>query len=205
MDNYDIVYYNIIRPSVIKVREKLHKDYDTSKGYNERYMGLCDIAVEMLRNELRKVCSKKGFKLSFKIHHGEIRHTPKIESRFWPLQHTWCEATIFGIRFYIDPTCEQFYNYEFGYDLSMPSYYISIYPPEWFYDDRHNPAFNGITGILNNIIRIKHKYRIKTTGTNRYEEISEGIVEFVQYSIWSKISDLFHILYKNGYLAVNRS
>lgn len=188
MESYDIVFYNIIKPSVLKVRSKLAEKYDIYHGDNKRYEGLCFEAVDMLNEEIRRSCMKRCIKFKFKEHHGEIKHNPRVLSEYWPIQHTWCETTIFGIKLYVDPTCCQFRNYKSLLDLHIPDFYISTYPPKWFYDDRHNPAFNGITRYINEIIKIRYR----PNGMDHY--ISEGIIEFIQYEIWGRISDVVHSL-----------
>lgn len=170
----------LIEASVLRVRSALAATYDIGpKGKHRDYAGLCDTACEMVQDELRVHelgCTKSGF--NFTSMHGEMRHNPMCLSMHWPMQHTWLKVEWDGNTLYIDPTASQF---AWLFD-DIPDYYISDEPPKWYYDDRKNPAWNGFWRRVNETIVIPHKYDGR--------KVTEGIVEFCQYIIWGKISDV---------------
>lgn len=176
---------DVIPMIVESVRYKLSRQYDVTSGEYERFTGLCDIASEEVILRLKDYLINSGFTTpkDFVITsiHGEQRHSTSIESKFWPLQHTWVHLNIFNTSIYVDPTSSQFDNI---YNDITP-YYISTMKPKWFYPDKENPAWRGIGCKINNIKLIPRKIIMG----NEIYKVHDGIIEFVQYEIWGRISD----------------
>lgn len=181
----------IIRPIVEKVRELLAAKYDVSeKGKYPNYQGLCHEASMLVCSEINGLgTNPDGIRFMASTIHGEQKHTPKIMSTDWPIQHTWCEVYDRRLRgyIYVDATCGQFKDI---YD-DIPDYYIAVYPPKWFYPDRKNPAWRGFTKKLNRSIQIP----FKPFPNNDYVG-HEGIIEALQYRVWGNISDLIFVWLK---------
>lgn len=148
----------IITQAVLNVRESLAHAMHTTD-----YTGLCNMACDMLRTELRDLCKKAEIEtpLDYTIIHGELKHTPAVKSTDWYLQHTWGVVEFNGYEVYVDPTSSQFQDIF----PDIPDYYISTQKPKWYYPDKRNWAFK-----FKNIIW----YRIAT---------------FLQYEVWGRISD----------------
>lgn len=176
---------DVIPMIVESVRDKLSKQYDVTSGGCEKFSGLCDAASAEVIVRLKDYLINSGFTTpeDFVVMsiHGEQRHSTIIESKFWILQHTWVYLNISNTPIYIDPTSSQFDNI---YD-DIPSYYISTVKPKWFYPDQENPAWRGICGKINNIRFIPRKIIVN----DEIYKAHDGIIEFVQYEIWGRISD----------------
>lgn len=182
----DSLITSVIPQMIEGIRNELSTQYDVTSGDCERFTGLCDIASAMVILRIKDYLINNGFTTpgDFIVDsiHGEQRHSTAIESRFWILQHTWACLKIHNDLIYIDATCSQFNNI---YD-DMPDYYVSTIPPKWFYPDRDNPAWRGILSKINDIKFIPRKIVVDSLSTTYYD----GIVEFIQYNVWGKISDM---------------
>lgn len=89
--------------------------------------------------------------------------------------------------FYVDPTMGQFkYLYN-----NIPDYWVSTKNPAryYYYQDRKNPAWHPfITRFINQNIKVPVEYN--------GEMHKEGIIEFIQYEIWGKISQFIYENFK---------
>lgn len=181
---YKLINQNII-PLVIDIRRDLSDEYDIINGeITKNYAGLCDIASCRIIKKLREKS------LEAVAVHGEQRHNWNCPSSKWCLQHTWVKVLVdSNTTIYIDCTCQQFSNI---YN-DIPDFYVSTIEPKWFYDDRKNPTWNGITHKINEKIGIK--YKVKTTDGHKYE-VKDGLIEFIQYNIWGYISDIIRSMRK---------
>jgi hypothetical protein len=175
---------NIMKPIVLSVRKELAMDYNINSNYYKDYTGLCDKAFTLFEEKIKEYNKANRTSIEVLHFHGEQRHSPRIDPKCWPYQHTWMGVMYDGIVLYIDPTSSQFkdlYN-------DIPDYYISPVKPRWFYSDRENPLWNGFTRVLNNKIRIKRK--------GEEDDITDGIIEFCQYEIWGGICKIYRRLIK---------
>lgn len=179
----DRLIKNDLKDIVESVRHEIILEVlkEDNKSFN--FNGLCDVVSDKLIEKIKYYMDNK-FGIQVKVYklHGEQKHTPKIPSSKWTLQHTWVAMMIGNNVIYIDATCQQFqdmYN-------DIPDYYISDKPPKWFYPDSKNWVYGiKFTRLINRKIKIKHSL------------MHEGIIEFIQYSVWGTISDLIRkILYK---------
>lgn len=186
----DEIIQKYIEPAVVSIREELAEKYDVNSGTFHNYKGLCDKSIIMLIDKMNGIDVADISKLYVDPIHGEQSHHPRLESKKWHLQHTWAIVKIFGIEIYVDPTSQQFkdlYN-------DIPDYYISGTKPKWYYPDDDNPAWRGILNKVNDIIEIKHK--MKNKSDNKHYVVHDGIIEFIQYEIYGKISDLLRKIKK---------
>lgn len=176
--------HQVIKPIVQDVRLTLLCSYNVSKGEYRNYRGLCDVATKMVLDRINEYMKAHFNYMNFETitKHGEQRHCPEILSTNWVYQHTWGCLRVGTREIYIDPTCGQFNDI---WDDALPDFYISEEPPRWFYDDRKNPAFNGITRKINELIKIP--LYLEDGKDSRW--VKEGIIEFMQYGIWGYISD----------------
>lgn len=176
----------MIKPVVELVRKELAEQYDVVSEFSDNihYTGLCDIAVnrfiDHFRNKFGNIMDESQLECNLSSIHGEQQHTSKLLSKFWVYQHTWCTLDIGDHRFYIDPTSEQF---KFIYGDKIPEYYIGTTAPQWYYPDRENPNFNKPWKWLNVI-------RIPVYNGKRWHKMY--LIEFCQYIIYGKISDLIY-------------
>lgn len=180
-----------VNQMVYDIRGKLAKMYNVvdDDSIHKDYRGLCDEASSMFSNEFnRKHYSEDERNPTAHCIHGEIRHAPHCESKYWPHQHTWVEVRIPKdydyTRYdmlYVDITCSQF-KHIFA---DIPDYYISTVPPKWYLKDSDNVVWKkGILRSINRRIRIPFKDR---SGIHH----CEGVIEFIQYEIWGRISDRY--------------
>lgn len=187
-DYGDILRKEIIRryiePVVLSIREELAKKYDIDCGQYCNYRGLCDKSIIMLINKMNGIDIADISRLCVDSIHGEQSHHPRLESKNWCMQHTWAVVKIFGLEFYVDPTSQQFKDFY----TDIPDYYISAEKPKWYYPDDDNPAWRGLSNKINDVIEIRHKVWNKSD--NKYYVIHDGIISFIQYEIWGKISDI---------------
>lgn len=169
--------HKLLEEIVLEIREELAQEYDIINDEKD-YGGLCDTAYTKFEKKIKlfNFCHRTNFEvLRF---HGEQSHHPRIDSKRWPIQHTWMGIREPGFHiYYVDPTSQQFKRF---YN-DIPDYYISTKPPKWYYSDRKNPTWNGYTKYLNNKIKIPHKINGRV--------VREGIIEFCQYEIWGRVSD----------------
>ncbi len=186
---------NISRNVVNDVRVILSRKYDINSlnSENFHYKGLCDEACILIEERLEKEFKNQDIFVSVNMVHGEQKHLPRIQSKYWALQHTWLEVTfikllqeksdILGIKLYLDATSEQFCDL---YD-DIPMHYVSTKPPKWFYKDKYNPIFHpSFTRIINNHIKVN----VTSMFDNKKHRID--IIEFLQIEIWGKISQFLY-------------
>lgn len=168
---------------VLDVRSSLGERYDVGRDspYAD-YSGLCDMASAMVSSYVEKYAKQCEIPVEITTLHGEQRHTPKLKSEYWALQHTWVVVKFENFHVYVDPTSGQFKRFY----PDIPDFYVSTKPPKWFYPDAKNPAWNGFTLKLNEKIWITHN-RMTPYGVR---PVSDGVVEYCQYEIWGRISDL---------------
>lgn len=177
-----------IHITVESIRENLREKYYVydEKSLYKNYAGLCNIASELFCKSMTEYFDnhKKLLKISYSVGsiHGEQKHSPKILSKYWGIQHTWCYVKLDNNIIYVDITSEQFKSLY----PDIPDYYISTMKPKWFYPDRNNPAFRGIFGFINKHVLINHK--ILDLHENP-RKVRDGIIEFFQYTVWGHISD----------------
>lgn len=177
--------------AVVDTRKELrakYKDIDTKDSEHYNFTGLCDEAVDIFAKYVKEYGYEFGVNIYVYIIHGEQRHNPAIPSKYWILQHTWCYMQIKSIRVYVDPTSSQFkwlYN-------DIPNYYVSTSPPKWYYPDRKNCAFSGLTSKLNKKFRIDYETEILGDKIR----VNEGLIEFCQYEIYGRISDALRKMIK---------
>ena len=170
----------LIRPAVKKVRSQLLLEYPD----NINLEGLCNKAVEMLQTEFYVLLSNNrkydSYNVVYGTLHGELTHSPKILSKYWPIQHTIAVISVNDTKFFVDPTSSQFNDIL----EDVNDYYISTVKPKWFYPDKSNPVWNGITKTINNKIHI----HAKIAGL----DYNLGIVEWMQFYVWGSLSDMIH-------------
>lgn len=173
---------NDLSKIVESVRHEIKEYNEADKDFD--FNGFCDEASDSLIFKIKRYMDDTfGIQINAYRIHGEQKHTPKIPSIKWSLQHTWVAIVLSNNVIYVDATCQQFQDL---YD-DIPNYYISGKPPKWFYPDSKNWVYGvKFTRWINKKIKIKHSL------------MHEGIIEFIQYSVWGTISDLIRkVLYKN--------
>lgn len=155
---------------VLLVREELRTKYPD----NINLSGLCNISVTMLMDKLIDIGIDESLLISM---HGELTHSPAIESNYWPIEHTMLTLVLDGKTIWIDPTSEQFKDII----PNIPDYIISNHKPKWFYPDERNPAYSGPTKYIN---------RIRFHTWYKDQLVYGGLIEFIQYNIWGRLSDI---------------
>ena len=173
----------IIYRIVVDIRKELSMSYNVHKGLYKNYSGLCDTSIEMLADKLKRYGIKAKIEIQCNGIHGEQRHSPRLDSSFWSYQHTWAVVKMMGVTMYVDPTSSQFKDiYQY-----IPDFYISTKKPEWYYPDSENPIYgNKIMRYLNDHIQIPRKVKLPNGMIARTKD---GLIEYIQYEIWGKISD----------------
>jgi hypothetical protein len=137
--------------------------------------GLCDEACDLVMQKIEYFNKMYDFDylIDFYRIHGEQRHTPMLESKYWDYQHTWMMVKFHHyndeLTLYIDPTIDQF---SYMYDSYVPTVYISELKPKWFYPDAENPYW-------------KLKFLNKSK-----------LFPKLQYELWGRISDIIRKLNK---------
>lgn len=171
---------------VIDVRKELQELYDVTSPEYKNFAGLCDMASTMCIDRIVPILVMLPDCILRNMHivHGEQRHSPRISSDKWGIQHTWIEIVLDEKKLYIDPTSSQFKHLY----KDIPDFYISRKKPKWYYQDAINPQFRSFTGKLNRKI-LFHK-TINWDGN--FVKVSFGIIELFQYEIWGRISDFIH-------------
>ena len=174
----------IINGTVLQVRDELASEHDvTADGDYKDFAGLCDESVSRFIYKMIEFAKNNNIKMEYSIMHGEQSHTPICPSKYWPRQHTWCSVNMHGCTKYVDPTSSQFRDIY----PDIPDYYVSYHMPKWYYNDRKNPRWNGITRKIEDRIWIMRKV-IFPDGHQIY--VKDGIVSIIQYELWGRISDL---------------
>ena len=178
---------DVFEPIVLATREEIVR-MNNMEG-DHQYAGLCDYAYNVFKDKIAEHNKTHNTSLEVLHFHGEQSHTAKVDPQHWHMQHTWM-----GVRLpnsdtiiYIDPTSQQF---QWLHD-DIPDYYISIVPPKWFYSDRKNPLWNGWTRWLNQRLRLKRKIYVEEDGKKVSRNVSDGIIEFLQYEIWGGLCRLY--------------
>lgn len=162
------------------IREDLASYYNVESLEYENYRGLCDIACNKFMNV---AMHDNDVYVRVRLIHGEQKHKPNLISRCWAYEHTWMQVMVNGVYVYADPTSGQFKNLY----SDIPDYYISTKKPKWYYPDKRNPAFNGLTRMLNDRIKLNIKVpRLNGNGMCNYKI---GIIEYLQRFVWGRISD----------------
>lgn len=169
----------LIEKMVQDTRKELAIEHDVI-AKNPGFRGLCDEASTKMLEKLTEywMNSESDVDLQVYLIHGEQRHSPMSPSKYWIFQHTFVCAIINHETIYIDPTSSQF---QWLYS-DIPDYYIGRKFPKWYYNDRKNPAWNGITAVINEKITIKRSWKDGST-------VYDGIIEFIQYEVWGRICD----------------
>lgn len=174
------ILYNI----VVEIRNELAKQYNVYRGECENYTGLCDMSVDLLILKLRKYAEEHDMSIDCHGIHGEQKHSPRLNSCLWPVQHTWAVVKMMGVTMYVDPTSSQFKRMYYY----IPDFYISTRKPKWYYPDSKNIAFMPVFRFINKHIKVPVT-KFDYTGTYKLHTYKEGIIEWFQYEIWGKICD----------------
>lgn len=184
-------FKKVIEKLILQVRSELSILYDVDEGQEYEYFaGLCEISCERFEELISDLNDRLGTNLKVKRHHGEQRHTPLIESKYWPIEHTWASVTCGNVVLYIDITSSQF---KYIYD-DIPDYYISTSKPKWYYPDYDNWRFKGkVIKRLMNYRCIKHTIQINGEPL----VINDSVAEVLQFDIWGRISDAIHRIFYN--------
>lgn len=184
--NYLLSVMEKVDELVRMIRRDLSKSFDISdKSPYSNYRELCDAAstrfVYIFNNVYRKYFNDSRYKIGEAVVvHGEFRHSIKSDSMYWPTQHTWVEIRYPNsnkVAIYVDITCGQFKDvFE-----DIPEYYISTSEPIWYLADKNNLRFK------NKLIRyIDRKFMLSPWKDN---DCRIGLVEFMQFFIYGRISD----------------
>lgn len=187
-DESSFVENALIYPVVKHVQDVLSRKYDICDGVYENYSGLCNEAsamfVEAFQKTLKSLFPRLKIITLIKTIHGELAHNSMTLRSNWGIEHTIVKIEMLGKTWYVDPTCYQFIYY---YD-EMPNYWIDTECPPYFYPDEKNPIYRrGIIRKINN--RFKLQYHDDYGYLRRC-----GVIEFFQYEIGGKISDVIHRL-----------
>lgn len=174
-----------VMPLIVEtVRGELARSYDVENFYSEnfRYNGLCNTAAFLVKAMFRSYMSfynsisDKDEDYEVKIVHGEQRHTPNLESKYWACEHTWVAIRLLHQWYYIDPTSQQFQKL---YD-DIPEYYISTKPPKWYLPDKYNWRFSKFGKFLD---KFKFKYK------DEYGTHNISLTDYLVFIVWGKLSD----------------
>lgn len=195
IDNIDIDFKNeeeqilaqICYDMVMVIRKHLANSYDDAELTN--YEGLCDLSIKMLAKACDVYSETNSITLICQGIHGEQCHNSRVKSEFWPCQHTWAVVRVKGnkTKMYVDPTSGQFKNFH----EDIPDFYISPKKPKWYYPDSENPIWcNKIIHKINEKIQIPRDIHVDDIVING----KEGIIEYLQYGIWGRISDWIYKL-----------
>ena len=177
------IIHNIIAKMIIDVRKELSKEFNIYRYPYLNYAGLCDESIIRLKKKFDEYYKTRGEIVTFKSIHGEQKHSNRLNSCLWGIQHTWAKITVNDVVLYVDPTCGQFSQMYYY----IPDYYISIRKPKWFYPDSKNPVYsNRVCKWINDKIKVKTSI---TDYRGKVHIFREGIIEYCQYNIWGKICD----------------
>lgn len=172
----------IVRQTVERVRAQLSMTYDVNSEEYHNFAGLCYEASKMC-SEYVKDEIKKTFNLDIEVVsiHGEQAHHPRIPSQKWAIQHTWIKILAYGYTIYADPTSGQFKHLY----SDIPEFYVDTKKPFWYYSDRSNPVWNGITRDINKKIKFARLIKL----ADEEFTVHCGIIEILQFDVWGNISD----------------
>lgn len=181
--------YQIIHNTVIEVRKELKRNYTDDKWDNDFYEGLCYTASTKF---IEKIVAKyNGANIQTQLIEGEQAHNPRLPSKYWCIQHTWCSVTINGETWYVDCTSSQF---KFLYK-DIPEYYISRKKPKWYCPNRKSLKLHAVKVIdINGKIRVRRKVKIYEGETPLYVITKVGLIDIFRYDIWGKFSDIIRKL-----------
>lgn len=163
---------DIVTDIVLDVRQELREYYHDPmiepSSPNYRFTGLCDVASEMIIDRLKSI-NGYGSNFTVRIVHGEQKHSVRIRSCLWPIEHSWVEIEIVGQRrkLYVDATCEQFHRLYPG----IPSFYVGVEPPAWFLADRDN-------------------LYISWPRSNWLARKTKAFVRWIEYDLHGRLSDI---------------
>lgn len=150
---------------------------------DKKYAGYCDTACMDLVSRIHRIFPNAGVHVT--TQHGELKHSPKIRSCFWPLQHTWIKVNIDDYVIYVDPTSGQFEDML----PDIPSIYISTTPPPWYLNDRDNPIFrHGWIHSINEKVRVMVKAQ---DDEDEFYSYKAGIVEILMYDVWGTFCEFY--------------
>lgn len=177
------VLAEICHDMVVLIRKNLAKEFDVVNEF-PNYSGLCDTSITMLMILCKEYSKVNNINLECRGIHGEQSHHVRLDSKCWGYQHTWAVVRCHGIDMYVDPTSGQF---QCIYD-DIPDFYVSTKKPKWYYPDKKNPQFNNrFTRKLNELITFHRKV---TFSNGKTINVTDGIIEILQYEVWGKISDM---------------
>lgn len=176
---------NIIKPIMDDVRKNLSLRFNVHYGVHANYTGLCDIASDMFKDHLCNYTDTfiQPGAVTVEIHHGEQKHSPKISSYYWGMQHTWNVVYLGDFVIYVDCTCGQFSKFY----KNIPQTYVSITPPPWWIDDRDNKALGRSELKINKIIKLP------VFGEEKIQWV--GIMDILTYYVWGAISDMIGFIF----------
>lgn len=186
--SYRRTVVNTFIPIIDEVRKEIAETHDVESKDSDfyRYTGLCDYASSMIVSKINSLNEDRNNPdfIAGTVH-GEQKHSPRIESKYWAEQHTWVAVLLCRLNcfIFIDPTSSQFKRLY----SDIPDIYISMRPPKWFYPDRKNPLWNGITGKINESIKFPFKHGDFI--------VHDGLIEILQYRVWGNISDLLRKIF----------
>ena len=144
----DSTITSLIKKMVIDVRQELLES--THYLNHNTLAGLCYTQADFIEDYLNKHHPDLHFVLQRR--HGELQHSLRFPSEFWPVQHTIVQLTIEGRVYYVDVTTSQFK------EIGLPDTYCSLTYPSWHLSDENNWIvqlwrFNNRTGMgYNNFI-----------------------------------------------------
>ena len=148
---------------VESVREDISRIYVGTVERNikmgkDPYYGLTDFAIHMMTRRL-------GDRWNKELISGDQIHSYIIPSWKWRIRHCWLRVRMNTIDYYIDATSSQFQSMY----SDIPSLYVGLDPPKWYYPDYMNP-----------------QYKFKS-------RIIKWTIGFFQYKIWGCICDAIRL------------
>ena len=167
-----------------------HLDSFVEKFHNEVILededdiGRYDYVIKLLAKELEfHMKEYKGITVHVYNEHGELRHTPAINSKYWVIQVKWLCMEYYGYRIYIDPVSSQFRHLL----PDIPDWYVSLKKPKWYLSNGRNIGYSKIG------IRINKKLRVFTTIHG--QKCRVGLIEWLQYKVWATVSDVLNTIF----------
>ena len=101
-----------------------------SSSSNYNYTGICDESIEIFKKDFReKNKDNRDLEYTFKLIHGEQKHSISIDPNYWIYEHTWLRVNFVNLNnyaLYVDPTCQQFKHIY----ADIPDYYVSHQSPK---------------------------------------------------------------------------
>ena len=164
MENMTEYFYAAIK----RTRREINRLFGNQ--FRNHYRGYCDVACDILAENIQSAEGDGWKVLETKPVHGELAHKPTIPSSCWYMEHTLlkvtvvCDNCIWTI--YLDATCEQFQKYV----QKIPDTYIGLKAPSWLYMDTANPRFANDNPLHNKIY------------------------SFLQFYVWAYVSDTIGLM-----------